>query len=108
MIGEYRANFEFTEIYGAPIDYRLDKPYKSWGTEIVLPIINTENKISDIYQKNGKITEILKKFQTYYKKSEFLKYLKELYSNFDNKISSSSKNVKKALIALHKEFNLDK
>ena len=46
MIGEYRANFEFTEIYGAPIDYRLDKPYKSWGTEIVLPIINTENKIS--------------------------------------------------------------
>ena len=46
MIGEYRANFEFTEIYGAPINYPLDTPYKSWGTEIILPIINTENKIS--------------------------------------------------------------
>ena len=46
MIGEYRANFEFTEMYGAPIDYPLDIPYKSWGTEIVLPIINMENMIS--------------------------------------------------------------
>ena len=46
MIGEYRANFEFTEMYGAPTDYPLDIPYKSWGTEIVLPIINMENMIS--------------------------------------------------------------
>ena len=46
MIGEYRANFEFTEMYGAPTDYSLDTPYKSWGTEIVLPISNTENTIS--------------------------------------------------------------
>ena len=46
MIGEYRANFEFTEMYGAPTDYPLDIPYKSWGTEIVLPISNMENMIS--------------------------------------------------------------
>ena len=46
MIGEYRANFEFTEMYGAPTDYPLDIPYKSWGTEIVLPISNIENMIS--------------------------------------------------------------
>jgi len=46
MIGEYRANFEFTEMYGAPTDYPLDIPYKSWGTEIILPISNMENMIS--------------------------------------------------------------
>ena len=46
MIGEYRANFEFTEMYGAAPKYALDSPYKSWGTEIILPITNIENFIS--------------------------------------------------------------
>jgi hypothetical protein len=46
MIGEYRANFEFTEMFGGQQDYPLDAPYKSWGTEIILPITNREDLIS--------------------------------------------------------------
>ena len=46
MIGEYRANFEFTEMFGAKSNYALDVPYKTWGTEVVLPITNQDNFIS--------------------------------------------------------------
>ena len=46
MIGEFRSNFEFTEMFGSKFDYKLDSPYKSWGTEMVIPITIDENFIS--------------------------------------------------------------
>ena len=46
MTGEYRANFEFTEMFGSDSNYELDNPYKSWGTEKVLIIENQEDFIS--------------------------------------------------------------
>ena len=46
MAGDYRANFEFTEIFGSDPNYNLDNPYKSWGTETILVIQNSENFIS--------------------------------------------------------------
>ena len=46
MIGEFRSNFEFTEMFGSKFDYQLDSPYKSWGTEMVIPLIVEENLIS--------------------------------------------------------------
>lgn len=63
MSGDYKANFEFTEIFGRKSNYKLDNPYKSWGTETILVIHNTENFISlqhilvmFMEDKNGKIT----------------------------------------------------
>ena len=46
MAGDYRANFEFTEIFGSSPNYSLDNPYKSWGTETIMVIQNSENFIS--------------------------------------------------------------
>lgn len=46
MAGSYKANFEFLETYGSQFNYKLDRPYKSWGTEIVIPIEESENFIS--------------------------------------------------------------
>lgn len=46
MTGEYRANFEFTELFGSNPNYELDNPYKSWGTETIIVIQNSENFIS--------------------------------------------------------------
>ena len=46
MIGEFRSNFEFTEMFGSTFDYELDSPYKSWGTEMVIPIEVEEDFIS--------------------------------------------------------------
>ena len=46
MTGNFRANFEFTEMFGSEPQYELDNPYKSWGTEVVKVIENNENFIS--------------------------------------------------------------
>lgn len=46
MAGNYKANFEFTEIFGSNPNYKLDNPYKSWGTETILVIEDNENFIS--------------------------------------------------------------
>ena len=46
MAGEHKANFEFTEIFGSKPNYNLDNPYKSWGTETIIVIENSENFIS--------------------------------------------------------------
>ena len=46
MAGEHKANFEFTEIFGSNPNYNLDNPYKSWGTETIIVIENSENFIS--------------------------------------------------------------
>ena len=46
MAGDYKANFEFTEIFGSNPNYSLDNPYKSWGTETIMVIQNSENFIS--------------------------------------------------------------
>lgn len=46
MQGEYKVSFEFTELYGADKNYKLDSPYKSWGTEIIIAIENSEDFIS--------------------------------------------------------------
>ncbi len=62
MAGEYKVSFEFTELYGSTKDYKLDNPYKSWGTEIVIVIDSKDNFISlqhimvmYIKNKQGKI-----------------------------------------------------
>ena len=46
MSGDHKANFEFTEIFGSNPNYELDNPYKSWGTETIIVIQNSENFIS--------------------------------------------------------------
>jgi len=46
MSGEYKVSFEFTEMYGAKAKYKIDSPYKSWGTEAVIILQNSENHIS--------------------------------------------------------------
>ena len=62
MAGDHKANFEFTEIFGSDPNYKLDNPYKSWGTETIIVIHNSENFISlqhilvmFMKDKNGKI-----------------------------------------------------
>ena len=62
MAGDHKANFEFTEIFGSDANYKLDNPYKSWGTETIIIIQNSENFISlqhilvmFMRDKNGKI-----------------------------------------------------
>tara|TARA_B100000902_G_scaffold376269_1_gene407146 strand:+ start:568 stop:1674 length:1107 start_codon:yes stop_codon:yes gene_type:complete len=64
LTGEFKSSFEFTEIYGSDSKYELDNPYKSWGTEIVFPVVDEENFISlqhiimmyFIDEKNSKTT----------------------------------------------------
>ena len=36
MVGEYRVSFEFIETFGSENNYKLDNPYQSWGTEMVI------------------------------------------------------------------------
>tara|TARA_Y100000768_G_scaffold387285_1_gene378091 strand:- start:1079 stop:2194 length:1116 start_codon:yes stop_codon:yes gene_type:complete len=46
MVGEYRVGFEFLETFGSKENYKLDKPYQSWGTEMVIVVKNEPNFIS--------------------------------------------------------------
>lgn len=46
MYGPYRASFEFLETFGLKGGYTLRKPYRSWGTEYIYILNNTENLIS--------------------------------------------------------------
>ena len=46
MVGEYRVGFEFLETFGSENNYKLDKPYQSWGTEMVVIIKDEPNFIS--------------------------------------------------------------
>jgi hypothetical protein len=46
MVGEYRVGFEFLETFGSANNYKLDKPYQSWGTEMVVVIKDEANFIS--------------------------------------------------------------
>ena len=46
MAGPYRASFEFQETIGFSPAYKLDRPYRSWGTEYVYVIKEEENFIS--------------------------------------------------------------
>ncbi len=46
MAGEYRVGFEFLETFGSRKDYELDKPYQSWGTEMVIVVKNEPKHIS--------------------------------------------------------------
>ena len=46
MVGEYRVGFEFLETFGSENNYKLDKPYQSWGTEMVVVIKDEPNFIS--------------------------------------------------------------
>ena len=43
MAGEYRVSFEFIETFGSKNNYKLDNPYQSWGTEMVI-VLNDEPK----------------------------------------------------------------
>jgi hypothetical protein len=46
MVGEYRVGFEFLGTFGSEINYKLDKPYQSWGTEMVVVVKDEPNFIS--------------------------------------------------------------
>ena len=46
MVGEYRVGFEFIETFGSEDNYKLDKPYQSWGTEMVIVVKDEPNFIS--------------------------------------------------------------
>ena len=46
MAGDFKASVEFFETTGLKSDYKLLKPYQSWGTEWIFPIANEENFIS--------------------------------------------------------------
>tara|TARA_A200000113_G_scaffold13904_1_gene12639 strand:- start:555 stop:1622 length:1068 start_codon:yes stop_codon:yes gene_type:complete len=46
MVGEYKVGFEFLETFGSENNYKLDKPYQSWGTEMVVVIKDEPNFIS--------------------------------------------------------------
>ena len=46
MVGEYRVSFEFIETFGSKRDYKLDNPYQSWGTEMVIVLKDEPNYIS--------------------------------------------------------------
>ena len=46
MVGEYRVGFEFLETFGSEDNYKLDKPYQSWGTEMVIVVKDEPNFIS--------------------------------------------------------------
>tara|TARA_B100000035_G_scaffold143846_1_gene122474 strand:- start:1469 stop:2578 length:1110 start_codon:yes stop_codon:yes gene_type:complete len=46
MVGEYRVSFEFIETFGSRNNYKLDNPYQSWGTEMVIVLHDEPNFIS--------------------------------------------------------------
>lgn len=46
MVGEYRVSFEFIETFGSTNNYKLDNPYQSWGTEMVIVLSDEPNYIS--------------------------------------------------------------
>ena len=46
MVGEYRVSFEFIETFGSTNNYKLDNPYQSWGTEMVIVLNDEPNYIS--------------------------------------------------------------
>ena len=46
MVGEYRVSFEFIETFGSNSNYKLDNPYQSWGTEMVIVLSDEPNYIS--------------------------------------------------------------
>ena len=46
MAGPYQATFEFLETVGFTTTYKLDRPYRSWGTEYVYVVENKEDFIS--------------------------------------------------------------
>ncbi len=46
MVGEYRVSFEFIETFGSKKNYKLDNPYQSWGTEMVILISDEPDYIS--------------------------------------------------------------
>ena len=46
MVGEYRVSFEFIETFGSKNNYKLDNPYQSWGTEMVIVLKDEPNYIS--------------------------------------------------------------
>ena len=46
MVGEYRVSFEFIETFGSKNNYKLDNPYQSWGTEMVIVLNDEPNYIS--------------------------------------------------------------
>ena len=46
MVGEYRVSFEFIETFGSINNYKLDNPYQSWGTEMVIVLNDEPNYIS--------------------------------------------------------------
>ena len=46
MVGEYKVSFEFIETFGSNSNYKLDNPYQSWGTEMVIVLSDEPNYIS--------------------------------------------------------------
>ena len=46
MAGPYRASFEFQETIGFTPSYKLDRPYRSWGTEYVYVVKNEKDFIA--------------------------------------------------------------
>lgn len=46
MAGEYRSSFDFIEIGGYQVGYKVKAPYQSWGTEKVYVLENSPKKIS--------------------------------------------------------------
>ena len=45
LAGEFRASFEFVEVAGFTENYSPAEPYRSWGTEKVLVLENSPNRI---------------------------------------------------------------
>jgi len=46
MAGPYQASFEFLETVGFTSAYKLDRPYRSWGTEYVYVVVSKSDFIS--------------------------------------------------------------
>ena len=46
MAGVYRTSFDFIETVGYVPDFKPDRPYQSWGTEWIFPIVSETDDIS--------------------------------------------------------------
>jgi len=46
MVGQYKVSFEFIETFGSEKNYKLDNPYQSWGTEMVIVLHDEPDFIS--------------------------------------------------------------